>query len=452
MKRILSLLLAGMLATTTLASCGSNNGGEADKDEGKTLKVGALESAYGADVWKEVARAFEEVKGDGTKVEVTVDKKIEDKLRPQMTQGDYPDFMLLSLGREAGLTDAVLADGKIAKIDDVFDMTIPGEDKTPKDKMLPGFLETPALKPNLGSGDEAYYFAPMFYSPCGLYYDANLLQTKGIETPKTWDQFFALGDQLKAEGESAPALFAYPMAGYFDAFYFALWSNLGGEEYMQKMAAGDVEAWKSETTNQFFDIMGRLAGYVHKDVVGNANPQNFAKNQQLVLDDKALFMPNGTWIVGEMAEAPRAEGFKWGQMSLPVVKEGDKSNVLTFIENAWIPADAKNPELGKEFMAFMYSDKAAEIFAKYGAAQPIQGVTSMFPETDKDGNPNENIVLFSVLDNATAVMANFTGDTTANGQNLKTVTCETFNSVVNGEKTVDQWKAECIEVVENLQK
>lgn len=451
MKKILSLLLVGMLATTTLASCASSSSTEkGDQSSGskQVLKVAALESAYGADVWKEIETAFEQVK-QGVDVQLTVDKKIEDKLRPQMTQGEYPDFVLLSLGREAGLTDTLLKEGQIASIDGVFDMKIPGEDKTPKEKMLPGFLEAEALKPNKADGDQAIYFAPMFYSPCGLYYDANLLEKKGITVPKTWDEMFDLGKKLKSEGEIG--LFAYPMAGYFDAFYFALWSNLGGVDYMNKMAAGDVEAWKSPTTDKFFEIMGELAKYVEKTVVGNANPQNFAKNQQLILDDKALFMPNGTWVVGEMANAPRAEGFKWGQTSLPVVKEGETSNVLTFIENAWIPKDAKNPELGKEFMAFMYSDKAAEIFAKHGAAQPIQGVTKMFPEKDKDGKPNENITLFSVLDGANAVMANFTGKTTADGRNLKTVTCETYNSVVNGEKTVDQWKAECIDVVENLQ-
>lgn len=452
MKRMLSLLLAGILATTTLASCGAkkDGGNASNADSDKVLKVAALESAYGSDVWKEVVKAFEEAK-PGVKVELTIDKVIEDKIGPQMKNNNYPDFVLLSLGREKGLTDTLLKEGQIAPIDDVFDVTIPGEDKTPKEKMLPGFLDAEALKPNKAKGDESYYFAPMFYSPCGLYYDSNLLAKENITVPKTWDEMFALGEAQKAKGEGAPALFTYPQAGYFDAFYFALWSNLGGVDYMNKMAAGDKEAWKSETTNKFFEIMGNLAKYIEPTVIGNANPQNFVKNQQLLLDNKALFMPNGTWIVGEMAEAPRAEGFTWAQTSLPVLKEGETSNVLTFIENAWIPKEAKNPELAKEFMAFMYSDKAASIFANYGAAQPIQGVTDMFPKTDKDGNPNQNITLFSVLEGANAVMANFTGAQTADGRNLKTVTCETFNSVVSGDKTVEQWKAECLDVVENLQ-
>ena len=35
-------------------------------------------------------------------------------------------------------------------------------------------------------------------------------------------------------------------------------------------------------------------------------------NQQLVLDNEAIFMPNGTWIVGEMAEAPARRGLQVG--------------------------------------------------------------------------------------------------------------------------------------------
>ena len=42
-------------------------------------------------------------------------------------------------------------------------------------------------------------------------------------------------------------------------------------------------------------------------------------------------MPNGTWIVGEMAEAPRADGFKWGMTALPAVKAGGDSIQLYMV-------------------------------------------------------------------------------------------------------------------------
>lgn len=56
--------------------------------------------------------------------------------------------------------------------------------------------------------------------------------------------------------------------------------------------------------------------------MGYANEQDFTKNQQSLLDNKTLFMPNGTWVVGEMKDAPRANGFEWAMAPLPAVTAG----------------------------------------------------------------------------------------------------------------------------------
>ena len=56
------------------------------------------------------------------------------------------------------------------------------------------------------------------------------------------------------------------------------------------------------------------------------------KNQQLILDNKALFMPNGNWVIGEMADAPRADGFEWGFTALPAVEEGGERASYSFFE------------------------------------------------------------------------------------------------------------------------
>ncbi len=91
LKRWLAAGLVAAMTMTCLAGCGGSSdgdggGGEADGD-GQVLKVAALESAYGADMWTEVAAAFEETH-EGVTVEVTTDKKIEDKITPAMKSGD----------------------------------------------------------------------------------------------------------------------------------------------------------------------------------------------------------------------------------------------------------------------------------------------------------------------------------------------------------------------------
>ena len=118
-----------------------------------------------------------------------------------------------------------------------------------------------------------------------------------------------LGDKALEEGIY---LFTYPTTGYFDAFFYALMYAAGGPEFFNEATVYTEGIWDSEAATTCFDIVEKLATYTNHITTAQANDQDFTQNQQLVLDNKALFMPNGTWIVGEMAEAPRAEGFAWG--------------------------------------------------------------------------------------------------------------------------------------------
>ncbi|MEI3014306.1 MAG: hypothetical protein V8T36_05905 [Ruthenibacterium lactatiformans] len=44
------------------------------------------------------------------------------------------------------------------------------------------------------------------------------------------------------------------------------------------------------------------------------------------------------------------------------MKDGGDRYRYTFFEQVWSPKEAKNPELADKFIAFLYSDEAAEIF------------------------------------------------------------------------------------------
>lgn len=150
LKRWLAAGLVAAMTMTCLAGCGGGSNTDGDNGDsgeggadgdGQVLKVAALESAYGADMWTEVAAAFEETH-EGVKVEVTTDKKIEDKITPAMKSGDYPDVVHCATGRDAALTETLTKEKGLACLDEVLDMTIPGEDVAVKDKILPGFLDT----------------------------------------------------------------------------------------------------------------------------------------------------------------------------------------------------------------------------------------------------------------------------------------------------------------------
>ncbi len=443
MKKLLALVLVFMLALGVLSACGTppadtstppaedsttpDDGGDVVEPAG-SIKVAAIETAYGTQMWTDVCAAFTEA--TGIEVELVTDKNLEDVIGPAMQGGEYPDVIHLATGREAGLTEQFINDKLIADITDVLDMTVPGEETTVGDKIIEGFTDTSATNPY---GDGKTYLAPMFYSPCGLFYNAGLFEEKGWEVPTTWDEMWELGDKALEEGIY---LFTYPTTGYFDAFFYALMYAAGGPEFFNEATVYTEGIWDSEAATTCFDIVEKLASYTNPITPAQANDQDFTQNQQLVLDNKALFMPNGTWIVGEMAEAPRAEGFKWGMTALPAVEEGGDRYSYTWFEQAWIPAGAVNIDAAKQFIAFLYSDTACEIFAASGAIQPVLGIA--------DTLEGDNQLFYSIYDDgAKAAMGNFAAYKSVAG--LGTNREEFFdpvNSIVSGTLTRDQWVAD----------
>ncbi|CAM3907703.1 carbohydrate ABC transporter substrate-binding protein [Mesobacillus zeae] len=435
------VLLAGMstLLAFGLTGCGdkadSANGSKSSGDK-QTVHVAALESAYGKDMWNKVIDSYEKA-NPKVDVELTVDKNLEEVISPNMKAGKYPDVVLLATGRKLALTETLIKDKALEDITDVFDMKVYGEDVKVKDKLVPGFTETLATNPY---NDGKTYMAPMFYSPTGLFYNTGLMKEKGWEVPKTWDEMWALGDKAKAEGIS---LFTYPTTGYFDAFFYSLLLEVGGPDFYNKAMTYEDGIWETPEATKAFEIVEKLAKYTAPTTVANANDKDFTKNQQLILDNKALFMPNGTWVVGEMKDAPRADGYEWGMTALPAIKDGGDQYAFTFFEQMWIPAQSKNKDAAKDFLTFVYSDKAADIFAKAGAIQPVEGISSELS--------GDNKLFYSIYDNgAKAGMGGFAATDAVEGVNMADTLFGTINSIVSGDKTVKEWQTSVEKVSDQL--
>ncbi|MFV0379286.1 MAG: carbohydrate ABC transporter substrate-binding protein [Anaerorhabdus sp.] len=440
MKKILALLFAGLLVLTATGCSSKEETAEPTETpagEETVLKVYGLNGGYGTAGWEAVAAKFEEM--EGVKVELTLEKNISEILRPIVVSGrDLPDVVYLAYTSRDGLTATMASEKQIENITDVLSMTVPGEEVTVNDKLTPGLTSALSSSPY---GDGELYLAPVFYSPTGLFYNAGLFEEKGWDVPQTWDEMWALGDLAKEEGY---ALFTYPVAGYFDAFFSALLNQTAGPEVYERLMNYDLEAWKLPEVKEAFDIVGKIATYVEESTVANANGDGFTKNQQLILDNKALFIPNGTWLPGEMAEAPRAEGFKWGFMA-PPTSNGNDRYATTFKEEVYIPKGAANVDLAKKFIAFLYSDVATQLFIDNGGAvMPITNATSLISdETSKqfyalyEEGVKPNSVGFATVEPVEGVViASGTG-----------ILYGTINSVVNGTKTVDEWYQDVLDGV-----
>lgn len=195
------------------------------------------------------------------------------------------------------------------------------------------------------------------------------------------------------------------------------------------------DIWKTPEAKETLSLVQKLVTkYLNPNTVGYANGQDFTKNQQSVLDGKSLFMPNGTWIVNEMKDAPRTDGFEWGFAPVPTTKEGGTRYINTTIEATWIPKKAKHIDEAKKFMAFLYSDTAADIFNKTGAVQPIKGMT------DKVGSMMKVFYDAYNEENVKAVVGSFSATVSVEGKNIKDDLYTAVDSVASGKKSLADWQ------------
>ena len=136
-----------------------------------------------------------------------------------------------------------------------------------------------------------------------------------------------------------------------------------------------------------------------------------------------------------MKDVPKADNFEWGFTALPAMEAGGDRYSYTFFEQCWIPKEAKNPELAKKFVAFLYSDEAIKIFAESEtpAVQPVQGVA--------DTLTDENMKLYySIYDNgAKAAVGAFATTDPVEGVDVRSVWFDPINSLVSGDKTQQEW-------------
>ncbi|MDQ0360321.1 carbohydrate ABC transporter substrate-binding protein [Breznakia pachnodae] len=373
MKKLLITGLSLMMVLT-VAACGSSDDSGDTKDEKRIVKFDSFSGGQGEEVFTELAEAFEKENPD-IDIQLRFEKELDSVLNKENAKGQYSDIVYYNLGQPSAYTETQLNTGEVMDISDVFD-NIEG-------RIDPQFASN-SITEYFGDGKK--YLAPIMYTPAGFYYNTELIgEGKKYELPETWDDMWALGEQAKADGIS---LFTYPVKGYFDTTISGMLDQVGGQEYFTEALKYGEGTWDSDTGKQVLDTIAKLVskdnGYLFADTVANANAKDgFKINQQAVIDGDALFMPNGSWIVGEM-ESTTPEDFHWGLMALPAFEEGGERVATSFTEQAWIPKQAENADDAKKFLEFIYSEEGAEIMLKYDCVVPVEGITEKLEGYNKE--------------------------------------------------------------------
>lgn len=382
---------------------------------------------------------------------------IEDSVRTAINSDGAPDVLFLNYNMQSSTTEAFVRARQLVDLTDLLDDNVYGENASLESKLVPGLLSNYNMQPY---GDGKTYALPAFYSPTGLWYDASRFFDDGegdaytpagtgenagkYELPHTWAEFWALGDYLNTQNSNntdvsatAPSLFTYPTAGYFDGFIYSAVAGMAGTEKFMDMLGYADGIWSDEDVQDALEIVVKLRNYLEPNTVAQANTDGFRQNQQAVIGSAtdvsvkgtALFMPNGDWLPGEMAESTPEE-FEWGFMPLPAKDDSTMSYVNTYIETVYLHSEGQHLDLAKQFLLFYYSDQGAKIVAEEASA--IIPTQSALANAAENGIAQSTIDLYNAYEGNGAVVGSFVATNTVTGVIWNNVLYNDLNTQVFG--------------------
>ncbi|MGZ2487800.1 glucose/mannose transport system substrate-binding protein [Rhizobium pisi] len=141
--------------------------------------------------------------------------------------------------------------------------------------------------------------------------------------PKTWDEFFATGDKLRAAG-----IVPYAQAGdrdvwFMNTFAAVLASVSGAEGWKQFTGPKGADYVRSDAFKPVAEILAKLPKYADGGVSG----RQWNVTNQMILKGEAGFFIMGGWAIGEIVAAGKKPGedvlCSIGPNNAPAVVNGD---------------------------------------------------------------------------------------------------------------------------------
>jgi len=214
-------------------------------------------------------------------------------LKTRMLGGQPPDSFQVHAGQEL-IGTWVVAD-RMEPLDDLFKSE--GWDQ----KFPQGLI-------NLLSYEGHIWSVPVnIHRSNVMWFIPDNLKKWGVEAPKTWDEFFATADKLKAAGVTPLAL--GPAWTQVHLFENVLLATLGADDYTA-LFQGKLK-WTDDKVKAAFTNYAKILDYTNTDANALSDWDAAA---QLVVDGKAAFQVMGDWEAGWMVTKHKLEpktGFGW---------------------------------------------------------------------------------------------------------------------------------------------
>ena len=196
-----------------------------------------------------------------------------------------------------------------------------------------------------------------------MWYSTKIFDALSMAPPRTWDEFLAEADKIKAAGYLPIAMGGNSQqTGWL--FYTTL-AGVGGKEVYRKIFVDhDATAAGGEAVRRAFETMGKIRQYAD---AGGSN-RKWNDTLALVETNKAAFMIAGDWAKGDFSAAGMTPGKEYGCALAPGTQDGYIMTVDVF---AFPKVDKPDQIAAQRKLAELMMDPAVQVeFNKYKGSLP----------------------------------------------------------------------------------
>ena len=252
----------------------------------------------------------------------------------------------------------------------------------------------------------------------------------GLEVPKTWDEFIAVLDKIKAAGEQ-PLLMTYKDAWTSLCPWNSIAPDLQPDNFTDDRKAGKTTFAK--THEEIAEKYLTLLDYAQDDFMG----LTYDDGNKKFANGEAVMIINGNWAINQYKNSN--PDVNVNMFALPASDDESKNYVTSGVDVLLgVCEGSENEEMAKEFVSFMMEPENAQTYIDdQFAFSAIKGVEQ-----------NNETVAGVKEDIANGKVANFPDHYYPSGFDLSALTselCLNYSNGMDNQKNITQFLKQCDE-------
>jgi len=185
-------------------------------------------------------------------------------------------------------------------------------------------------------------------------YNVKKFKDLGINAPKTWDEFIAICEKIKASGE-VPLYLTFKTAWTIMVPFNSIVANIQGDDFIEKRLKNETSF--AERYGEVAEKLLALLDYGHDDNFG----VGYDDGNTSFANGKSFMLIQGIWAISSVKRAN--PDIEIGVFALPVRDKYEDNRLVSGVDTVLgISNSTKYPEAAKEFVQFLIKEENIQYY------------------------------------------------------------------------------------------